>query len=348
MKKIIFLILIIWIGYTAIFAQSSENNVPIAVYIPSSIEQPAVRNLLENRLGLIVSQNGMSDDQYNPRFIIYPTISVLTEERTTTPPVLTVVELQVNFFIADFVDNKKFASTSFTVKGGGQSEERAFLDAVKKIRNNSEIEKCLASGKQKIIEYYNQVCDKVIIQANELINQNQFYESILLLNSIPMSSDCFEKAQTTITQSYERFTQQNCERNLSEAEKYYAAQNIRKSLEMIALIGNECGCRQQANNLYNNILSDIHAKEEEAKAERDKEKALALDRELRDYNLILKSMDYAYKGAQLERENQRYEKENDYYKQVLKELFFEVNKMQKSNQSSPYDNRREQCITIIK
>lgn len=348
MKKICLLFLCVWASCAMVSAQPDKSNVPIAVYIPSSIEHPTVRNLLENRLSLIVSQNGMSDDQFNPRFIIYPTISVLAEERTTTPPILTIVELQVNIFIADFVDNKKFASTSFTVKGGGQSEERAFLDAVKKIKNNSDIERCLASGKQKIVEYYDQICDKVILQANEMIKQDQFYESVILLNSIPMASDCFENAQTAITQSYYRFAQQNCERNLREAEKYYAMHDIRKSLEIIALIGNECDCRQDANNLYNNILGYIQTREAEAKAEKDQAKALALERELRDYNLILKSMDYAYQGAQLERENQRYQAENDYYKQVLQELFIEVAKMKNSSQGSSYDSRREQCITIIK
>lgn len=314
MKKICLLFLFAWVSLAMVNAQTEEYNVPIAVYIPSSIEQPAVRSLLENKLSMIVSQNGMSDDQLNPRFIIYPKISVLATERTTTPPVLTLVELQVSFFIADYVDNKKFASTSFTVKGGGQSEERAYLDAVKKIRNNAEIEKCLSMGKQKIMDYYNQFCDKVLLEATELVKQEQFYESITTLYSIPMASDCFEKAQSIITEAYAQSLQYNCEQNLHEAEKYFATREIRKALEKLSLVENVCECREQANKLYDNILAYIQAKEKEAKEERDQERALQLEREIRDYNLILKSMDYAIQEVQKEREYIQYKRENNFYK----------------------------------
>ncbi|MBR7080559.1 MAG: hypothetical protein IKI40_08575, partial [Treponema sp.] len=83
------------------------------------------------------------------------------------------------------------------------------------------------------------------------------------------------------------------------------------------------------------------------KEERDQERALQLEREIRDYNLILKSMDYAIQEVQKEREYIQYKRENNFYKQALKELYIEACKAKRSY-STTYITRKEQCITIIK
>lgn len=261
MKRTVFLF---WAAFFLIgnvlpvMAQTTGDPfVPIAVYVPNIGKYASVHAILESRLNVVASRYGMTGGSYNPRFVMYPEITVLDEQRTAAPPVLTLVQLQVNVYIADYVDNKRFASASFIVKGGGQSEEKAYMDAVKKINDNAELQRLVSEGKRRIADYYNTMCDKIIIEANSLAAENQFVEALSLLSGAPQASTCFESSRYALVKIYQKYMDYDCGRLLQLAKASYASRNIEEALLYISDINPNSVCYNEAQGLYQDLLNYV-------------------------------------------------------------------------------------------
>jgi hypothetical protein len=139
MKKIYNLIVALFIiGLT--FAQSNlkdgnSSNIVLSPFIPRTVEgmpEIAVKNL-ENKLSNIVTSNGLGAS-YNQRFVISARVNVLTKDITPTAPPMHTYTLEVTFYIGDGLDGKLFSSTSVTVKGVGETKDKAYLSALKNIK----------------------------------------------------------------------------------------------------------------------------------------------------------------------------------------------------------------------
>ena len=155
-------------GFTALtMAQESSTSagslgrITITPYIPEQVEglPQGASNMLSNKLNQIVSASGISGSGYNSRFIITPNIDVATKDLLATAPPMTALTLNVNLYIGDGFDGKKYSSYTVSVKGVGTNETKAYMDAIKNIKpNDAGLQSFVASGKTKIIDYYNARC----------------------------------------------------------------------------------------------------------------------------------------------------------------------------------------------
>ena len=120
----------------SIVAIGQNNNyaINLGAYVPDQIENvPAsAKKMLLNKLGQLVTSNGISDNQYNSRFIITPNIVVSTKEVMPTSPVKVVLVLDVTLYIGDGIAGTLYASETFNVKGVGTTETKAYMQAIKR------------------------------------------------------------------------------------------------------------------------------------------------------------------------------------------------------------------------
>lgn len=200
------------------------------------------KNMLENKLNQIATQNGMGGDSPNPRFIITANVIQLNKEMTATAPAMVAMNLEVTIFIADNLAKTKFASTSVQVKGVGINETKAYMEALKNINpQNPNIKQFVDKGKSKIIAYYNAKCDFILKNAQSLVSQNKFEEAIFNLTLIPdVSKGCYDKAMDAVGPIYRKFMERNCVKLLLAAKTAFAAspdsigaENARSSLAQI-------------------------------------------------------------------------------------------------------------------
>ena len=275
MKRTIiaFLMVIVYANSGMIIAQSkSEAMIPIAICVPDVGKYASVRSILENKLNLIATEHGMTGSNYNPQFVLYPSISVLDVQRTTTPPVMTVVHLQVNLYIADYLNDNRFASTSFTVKGGGKSEEKAYMDAVKKINNNSDLQRFVSEGKRRISDYYNTMCDHIITEATTLSKTKNYDRAMALLGSVPNTAKCFDKSRTAMVNVYSQYYTNNCAHLLQMAMASTAARNIEEALTYISDIPSDCSCYSDAMQLYSEIVHYVEEQERQKRLDEQEQR----------------------------------------------------------------------------
>jgi len=267
MKKIFIIISLLFCFSFFTHAQnktSGTERIVITAFVPQPIEgipEIAVSNL-ENKLSQIITANGFSGD-YNQRFILTANISVLTKDITATAPPMHAYTLEVTLYIGDGVSGVLFASTSTTVKGVGETETKAYTNALKNLQTNSpSYQSFIENGKNKIIAYYNANCDFIIKEANVLASTNNFEAAIAQLISIPTASEeCYYKAMDAVTAVYQKYIDKDCQIKLQQANAIWnASQDYESALQagaVLASIDPDASCFQDIKQLFNKIEKSI-------------------------------------------------------------------------------------------
>lgn len=207
-------------------AQNSDSNIALGTYIPYEMEQvpAAARQILETKLGQMVTMNGISDVSYNSRFIITPNVSVMSKDVLGTAPPKIVLNLDVTLYIGDGLNGTLYTSKSFSVKGIGSNETKAYIDAIKNMKTNSEnVQEFVTLGKQKIINFFNNNCELIQKEANTLANQNRYEEALGLLVNVPVNSSCYDKVGKSLKTMYQKTIDRDCQFLLTEATAIWTA-----------------------------------------------------------------------------------------------------------------------------
>lgn len=243
MKKLIplFLLCLCITGTQSLFSQNNER-VTLTPYIDSSVAEitTGASSILKNKLNQIVNQNGV-DGNGDPRFIITANVVVLSKDIIASAPPSIVYTLDVNLYIGDGFDGNKFSTYSTTVKGVGQNENKAMMDALKSIApNNPELQNFVTAGKKKVVAYYTERCDLILKQAKTLEAQNRFEEAIYKLSSIPESSStCYDKALDAIVPIYRKYVDRDCKIKLQNAMAIWNAKQDLDAADEVGMIISE-------------------------------------------------------------------------------------------------------------
>ncbi len=265
MKNLIYIITLLVI--TNLVAQNNKINydgILLGAYIPEQVENiPAVaKRMFINKLGQLITQNGISDDVNNSRFILTPNVTVLTKNITATAPIMHAISLEVTLYIGDGIAGNLFTSESFMLKGVGTNENKAFISALKRLNPKSEnAKKFIAKGKEKIVNYYNANCDLLVKRANNLEAQNKMVEALAVYSNIPETSTCFNTVETKIRTIYLKAIEDDCRRKLNIANSIWVAnQDINAANEIgkiLATVDPNATCFNEVKTLYSQVASRV-------------------------------------------------------------------------------------------
>lgn len=218
MKNLLYMLL-----FLPFFGMSQNNlgsandmdRIAIDVLVPPQVEDipDQAQALLENKLMEVAVKNGLGGAGPSPRFVLTAKMVAVSKDITPTVPPMEAYNFTIYLYIADCVDNIIVSTTSMSAKGAGTNKNKAYLTGLKAINmNNSELERFMKTGKQKIIEYYNSRCDFVIAKAKALQSQNQFQAAIATLSGIPeVCKDCYLKSMQEIGPIYKDFIDHDCQ-----------------------------------------------------------------------------------------------------------------------------------------
>lgn len=246
--------------------QNKDYAINLGAYVPEQIENvPAsAKKMLINKLGQLVTANGISDNQYNSRFIITPNIVVATKEIMPTAPVKVVLILDITLYIGDGIAGTLYASESFNVKGVGTTETKAYIQALKQLKpKNEAMQSFISKGKEKIIDYYNSNCNQIHKEADVLENSGQVEDALGLMLSIPASSSCFDKSERKTKALYIKAVNRDCKLRLNEAQAIWSAnQDLEAANEAARILSSvqpEADCFSRVKALFSKI--EARAKE---------------------------------------------------------------------------------------
>lgn len=237
MFKIITLLVLGLFGFTNVEAGWNDPEdvarININVFIPEAdvMLDPELRkhasflgNNLEKRLKPILSKNGFTGSTSSPRFMVFPTLHVVDRDVAGAVQSMDVLVLELNLYVADYVEEKIFANTSLQIRGVGKSEVQALRTAMNELSNNKQVRQFLTEGRQKILQYYDDHCDLIIEQAQLLTQVDDYEKAFRILTQVPSDCrECYNKVMELIPEYYTRAKAYKCEENLHRARVSWAA-----------------------------------------------------------------------------------------------------------------------------
>jgi len=262
-KKFLLLILVLALGLNTTFSQNKVGmsddfgRISLNPYIPKQAEKipPIAVKMLRNKLKQIAVKSGMGGKAIGQRFVIVPSVNVLTKDLTATAPPMTALNLEVTLFVGDGIDGTLFSSTSQQLLGVGTNETKAYIAAIKRLNPRSpDIQECIQEGKKKIIEYYNGNCDFILTESISKSQRKQYDEAIATLLSVPkVCKECFEKCQEESIGIYMKKMENECAEKIQYAKVAKANKDWDRAIECLVGILPEFSCYEESQSLMQEI-----------------------------------------------------------------------------------------------
>ena len=237
---------------------------PISVYAADDHESfPAgAKAMVENKLTQLLTKNGIAGLDYTGQFILTVTTTPLDKDVLPGPPSKIAEKMEMNLYIVDAYAKTIFSSTSFTVRGLGETETKCYLNAFSHMPlQTPAIAKFIEEGKNKIVEYYDHEGEQLIKKANYLMGQKQYEEALYWVSLIPQQSKNYDAALAAGLQIYQAYVDNQCNINLAAARAAWAAEQNKEGAyaagEYLANILPDAGCYGEAMELYQEIKGKV-------------------------------------------------------------------------------------------
>ena len=230
MKKCIILVIACLMA-SITFAQEQTQTMDDAARIalsaymdPSSSIPNNAKKTLKDRMQKIITKNGMGSAK-NTRFIMTANVRELNLEKSETAPVIYIYDLEVNLYIGDGIDGTLFSSCSLEVKAAGDSKDKAYMAALKKMKaSDPQYQSFINEGKKKIVDYYTAKCDFIITKAQAKAKNQDFDAAIAELMQVPdVCKECYDKCMAAAQPIYQEKINQEGAKLLAEARGVWSA-----------------------------------------------------------------------------------------------------------------------------
>lgn len=262
MKTITFLLCAI--TWCTTVAQQDNYGITLGAHIPAQAENipQGAKQFLLNKLGKIITDNGISDDVNNPRFILVPNVTVLSKNITPTAPPKIAYALEVTLYIGDGIGGNLFQSQSIMAKGVGTNELKAYTSAIKSINtSHPKIKKLINDGKNEILAYYDQQCDAIGKKAAALEASGQTTKALITILNIPEASNCFNQQNRKIASLYKKAINEDCSRKLNAAKALWAGNQDLGTAnaigELLASIEPRASCFSEVKSFYQKLSDRV-------------------------------------------------------------------------------------------
>lgn len=193
MKKIKTLLLVLFLVSVSYMTEAQSIRV---LYPSAGNISDEASSILYNRLNQAVTLNGIGSTDNSNKFLLVPSVTVLSIEPTTTAPINYVAEVEITMFLVDNSKKLLMSQETLVKKGVADNERKAVLEAIKSIKaRDPKIKKMITIGKDRIIEYYNTECETVVKTINAYIECGMYDKALSELNAIPQidgNTGCYD------------------------------------------------------------------------------------------------------------------------------------------------------------
>lgn len=219
MKKI-FLTLILGLVSVSLSAKS-DCDIAVAVYFGDVTSEMTSQNqtFLRNVITRAASQGNTISDLEDSQFGIVVKTDVVDQHIIAGAPVKTVLNLNMTLYVGDVRNGKLFSSQSFSLNGVGNSREKAYNSAIRKLNpQNKELTGFVGKAKDEILGYYDRNYINIIKQAKAAASLRNYDEALYRLMCIPVCCIGYDAAMKEVKVVYQQFVDRQCEENLAQAQ----------------------------------------------------------------------------------------------------------------------------------
>lgn len=249
---------------TGIYAQ--ECVMPISIQLDEDFTNipTAANTVLYQTLSRMITEKGFTTESPTTPFVLTAHCDVLDKSNLPGPPVQTVYNLGVTFYMADTYTQKKFANAYITLDGVGTGEVKSYINAFRHISaNNKEILNLINTGKKKMMEYYNTQYPNIIKEAQRLVSLQNYEEALAMVLSIPICSNGGEEATKYGLQLYTKYLDRMNLFLLNSARALWAAGQDQETAyqvcAMLAQIDPDAACYAEAKALMKEVKAQVRS-----------------------------------------------------------------------------------------
>lgn len=259
MKKIFVSLLATFLLTTCLLAQNNLQKsddlqrISIKPYFLKSKFDSKDGNLLLSKMNKLLSKEGLSS--YYSRYIMWPRVDVISQEPTTTAPVMYVTELDITFYIADNITKTVYNEINYTVKGVDKNVDKSYYKALRKIKStDSKSREFVQQAKNRIIEFYNSKCEFILKEAESLAARKNFDKAIYTATSIPeICKDCYFQGQELAVSIFKQKMENECMSFIAKAKTAKASNDFDLAASYLSSILPDVSCYDEAQVLLKEI-----------------------------------------------------------------------------------------------
>ena len=262
MKKIFSIFVAALMSATMIAAET--EYLPISVYAADDTESfpKGAKAMIENKLTQLLTKNGVAGLDYLGQFVLTVTTTPLDKDIIPGPPQKISEKMEMNLYIVDAYAKTIFSSTSITVRGIGETENKCYMNAISHMPlQTPQMAQFVAEGKQKIIDYYNHEGEAIIKKAHFLSAQKKYDEALYWVSLIPQQCQHYDAAIAAGINIYQEYINNICNQNLALARAAWAGEQNSAGAyaagEYLANILPDAGCYDDAMTLYQEIKGKV-------------------------------------------------------------------------------------------
>ena len=245
------------------FAAETEF-LPISVCATDATESfpTGAKAMIENKLTQLLTKNGIAGLDYMGQFVLTVTTTPLDKDIIPGPPKKIREKMEMNLYIVDAYARTIFSSTSFSVQGIGETDNRCYLNAISHMPlQTPAIAKFISEGKAKIIEYYDHEAQNIIKKAQFLAKQKKYDEALFWVALVPQQCQHYDEALAAGMEIYQQYLDNACNENLAMARAAWAGEQNSMGAyaagEYLANILPDAGCYDDAMALYSEIKAKV-------------------------------------------------------------------------------------------
>ena len=243
---------------------AETQYLPISVYAADDTESfpQGAKAMMENKLTQLLTRNGIAGLDYMGQFILTVTTTPLDKDIIPGPPAKIAEKMEMNLYIVDAYAKTIFSSTSLTVKGLGETENKCYLNAITHMPlQTPQMAQFIEEGKNKIIEYYDHEGEALLKKAAYLAGQKKYEEALFIVSLIPQQSKHYDAALAAGLDIYQQHIDNQCNINLAAARMAWAAEQNSKGAyaagDYLANILPDAKCYDEAMELYKEIKGKV-------------------------------------------------------------------------------------------
>lgn len=236
MKRFIIIIIALFVCMFN-YAETSDN-IYISIYQPErdEITTEASEHLV-TKMKQFVTLNGLASEDEDNRFVLTAKVLIISKDIVPSTPQKLSERIDFVFILGDIIENQVFETMTITSIGIGINENKAFINAINKINpNNEKIKFFLSNAKNKILSYYSEHCQQIIVEARQSVANKDYDNAIHQLMQIPIISDCSEDSQNLLLQYYSERTEYNAAQLLKQAKTIWSTSPTKEGASQIAEI----------------------------------------------------------------------------------------------------------------
>lgn len=254
---------------TFLFSQTKSEigKIALSVIIPQNIENLDASQLskLEIKVSQIVTKAGFAASGNDKNFVIYPNFSIY-ESNVVEGGMqnITVINSELTLVVKQVTNNIIYATTSFPLKGSGNTKNTAITNSIANIPvSDPNLKAFIETAKAKIVLYYQENCNDIEKKA-EVLAKNQNYEAALgTLMAVPEEvSGCYNQVLSRSMEIYKAYQNQKCSIQVQQAKVLLAAKDYTGALTIIGQIDPSASCFDAAETLAKSAAEKV---DEEAK-----------------------------------------------------------------------------------